>query len=177
LTSLKDGTDVAIRPNVHYYYNNVVRIDDVDIVVSTLWSHIDQENAYMTERCVSDFHRILYHDEILDWQSFNHEHEHCLKFIKGAVRNSDASKKIVVTHHVPSYQLMSPEFEGSAINGAFTVELDDYIERSGIDYWIYGHSHRNINKQIGHTKCVSNQLGYVFQGEHKRFRPDCFIEL
>ena len=177
LTSLKDGTDVAIRPNVHYYYNNVVRIDDVDIVVSTLWSHIDRENAFMTERCVSDFRRIMYNDNILDWQGFNQEHDRCLKFIKEAVRHSDASKKVVVTHHVPSCQLMSPEFEGSPINGAFTVELSDYIEDSEIDYWIYGHSHRNINKMIGQTKCLSNQLGYVFQGEHKKFKPDCYIEV
>ena len=44
--------------------------------------------------------------------------------------------------------------------------IGDYIADSGIDYWIYGHSHRNIETQIGKTKITSNQLGYVSYGEH-----------
>lgn len=40
-------------------------------------------------------------------------------------------------------------------------------ESCGAEYWIYGHSHRNINAVIGKTQCVSNQLGYVFSGEHR----------
>jgi triosephosphate isomerase len=95
-----------------------------------------------------------------------------LKFIKKAVEDSKATTKIVVTHHVPSFKLLSLEFYGSRTNGAFTSELSDYIETSGVDYWIYGHSHRNIDIVIGNTKCVSNQLGYVFQNEHLTFVPD-----
>ena len=91
------------------------------------------------------------------------------RFIKRSVAESAAKHKIVITHHVPSFQLMSPEFRGSKINGAFTVELADYIENSGIDYWIYGHSHRNIDKIIGSTHCVSNQFGYASNNEHYTF--------
>ena len=72
---------------------------------------------------------------------------------------------------------MSDEFQNSSINGAFTVELGDFIARSDIDYWIYGHSHRNIDKTIGNTLCVSNQLGYVFQNEHLSFTPTASIEI
>jgi hypothetical protein len=70
---------------------------------------------------------------------------------------------------------MDDEFKGSPLNGAFTVELDNYIAASHIDYWIYGHSHRNIDRMIGHTYCVSNQLGYVFQSEHFSFDTEKYI--
>ena len=30
---------------------------------------------------------------------------------------------------------------------------------------------------IGKTQCVSNQLGYVFSGEHESFNPGRYIEL
>ncbi len=50
---------------------------------------------------------------------------------------------IVVSHNVPSFQLSSPDFAGSPVNGAFTVELEEYIKASPISYWIYSHSHRN----------------------------------
>ena len=72
---------------------------------------------------------------------------------------------------------MSPEFDGSPINGAFTIEIAGYIERSDINYWIYGHSHRNINRLIGNTQCVCNQLGYVSHNEHLDFKDDAVIEL
>lgn len=84
---------------------------------------------------------------------------------------------IVATHHVPSFSLMAEEFRESSINGAFTVELGDYIAGSHINFWIYGHSHRNIDKRIGATQCISNQLGYVFQNEYNSFRCDAVIEI
>ena len=82
-----------------------------------------------------------------------------------------------MTHHVPSFQMLSKEFKGSKANGAFTVELADYIENSGIDVWIYGHSHRNIDNKIGNTHILTNQLGYVFANEHQSFDFRKFIEV
>ena len=66
----------------------------------------------------------------------------------------------------PTQLCTAEEFRDSSINGAFTVELGDYIADSGIDFWIYGHSHRNIKTRIGETNIVSNQLGYISHGEH-----------
>lgn len=168
---------MEIRPHVHVYYNKVVTIGDVDLILSTLWSRIDLKEAFATERCVTDFHRIAYNGETLTFAEFNDEHDRCLQFIKKAVESSVAKHKVVVTHHVPSFALSSPDFERSDINGAFTVELGNYIANSDIEYWIYGHSHRNIDREIGATKCVSNQLGYIFQGENKSFRHDALIEI
>ena len=113
----------------------------------------------------------------MTFENFNHEHDRCFSFIQGAVEKSKAKHIIVITHHVPSFQLSSPDFAGNSINGAFPVELDKYIESSPIEYWIYGHSHRNIDKVIGRTKCVSNQLGYVFQNEHHSFDTGKVIEI
>ncbi|MBE6339849.1 MAG: serine/threonine protein phosphatase [Bacteroidales bacterium] len=177
LATMHDGLIGEIRHNVHYYYNTVVRIENVDFIVSTLWANIDLKDAYVTEQCVSDFRRILYGEEMLTFSDFNREHRRCLEFIKKSVAESNAKYKIVVTHHVPSYQLMAQEFQGSKINGAFTVELSDYIEQSGIDFWIYGHSHRNIEKTIGKTHCICNQFGYAFHNEHLTFDKGRYIEV
>lgn len=177
LSSMHNGLIGEIRPNIHYYYNAVVHIQDIDIIVSTLWANITLEDAYITEHSVTDFRRILYGEDILTFADFNREHKQCFKFIKQSVADSTAKHKIVITHHVPSYQLMSPEFQGSRINGAFTVELADYIATSGIDYWIYGHSHRNIDKIIGTTRCVCNQFGYAFHNEHLTFDRNKVIEI
>ena len=76
---------------------------------------------------------------------------------------------------MPSFRMQCPAFAGSKANGAFTVELEDYIKDSGIDYWIYGHSHYNVDVTIGSTQCISNQLGYVFHEEHKTFNHGKYI--
>ena len=53
------------------------------------------------------------------------------------------------------------------------------IADSRIDAWIYGHSHTNIDIEIGQTKVLCNQMGYVFSGEHMTngFDPKKFIEI
>lgn len=79
--------------------------------------------------------------------------------------NNERLQEIVLTHHVPTHLCTAEEFRNSTINGAFTVELGDFIADSGIDFWIYGHSHRNIKARIGGTSIVSNQLGYISHRE------------
>ena len=168
LATMPEGYCKQIRHNVHAYYNKVISLGDVDIIVSTLWSFIEPFDAYQTEKGVSDFYRIMYNGHRLTADDFNAEHERCFDFIRKAVKESKAQTKIVLTHHVPTQQCTAKEFRGSTINGAFTVELGNYIADSDIDYWIYGHSHRNIDAQIGKTKILSNQLGYISHGEFLR---------
>lgn len=177
LAKMPIGLVCTIRENVKCYYNAVVQVENIDFIVSTLWAKIPLEEAYVTEQGVSDFKRILYNDSILTWDNFNREHDKCFNFIKDKVENSTAKHIVVVTHHVPSFQLISSDYAGSRINGAFSVELGQYIEKSRVEYWIYGHSHRNIDKIIGQTKCVSNQLGYVFHNEHHTFDSQKTIDI
>jgi len=177
LAKMPSGFVCSIRDNVRCYYNAVVRVENIDFIISTLWAKILLEDAYLTEHYVSDFRRILYNDEQLTWDNFNREHDKCFSFIQNEVAKSTAEHIVMVTHHVPSFKLASPDFTGSKINGAFTVELEEYIKHSPIKYWIYGHSHRNIDKIIGNTKCVTNQLGYVSHNEHLSFNLGKIIEL
>lgn len=177
LALMPKGLVCSIRYNVKCYYDAVVQIENVDFIISTLWAKIPLEEAYLTEYGISDFSRILYNGEKLTWDKFNREHDKCFQFIQNEVANSTAEHLVVVTHHVPSFQLSSPDFSRSKMNGAFTIELASYIESSPIEYWIYGHSHRNIDKIIGKTKCVTNQLGYVSHNEHYSFDLGKVIEL
>lgn len=157
IAKLNDGFCLDIRPNVHSYYNAVVRIEDIDFIVTILWSKIPLKEAYYTEQVISDFRRIFFNEELLTFADFIREHDRCLAFLKKAVSCSNARKKIVVTHYVPSFQMQCTKFADSQANGAFTVELEDYIKDSGIDFWIYGHSHYNVDVRIGNTMCVPNQ--------------------
>lgn len=178
INDLHSGWTLKIRDNVECVYNKVISLDsNTDLIATTLWSKVHPRDAFFTERSVSDFHRIRNGEFRLSWERFNDEHCQCRQFLENSLAESEADNIIVMSHHVPSFDLMSDEFSGSPINGAFTVELGNMIANSRIKYWIYGHSHRNINKQLGITQCRSNQLGYVSRGEHHSFRPNAIIEL
>lgn len=177
LAKMRDGERMKIRKNVFFYYNGIIHLDDIDIIISPLWSHIKKEKVRYTEFSVTDFHRIIYNGHKLTADDFNREHERCLAFIRKAVSDSTAKTKIVATHHVPSFKLVTEWFAGHGYIGAFAVDLDDYIRTSGIKAWIYGHSHWNIETHIGNTLCTSNQLGYVHHNEQKKFDRFSCIEV
>ena len=85
----------------------------------------------------------------------------------------------MVTHHLPTLQVVAPYHSGSVLNSAFASEYGDLIADSRIDAWIYGHSHTNIDTEIGGTRIISNQMGYIFENEHlmNGFDPAKFIEI
>ena len=62
---------------------------------------------------------------------------------------------------MPTFQVFAPCHKDSVLNSAFASNYGDLISNNRIDAWIYGHSHTNIDAEIGGTKVLSNQMGYV----------------
>ena len=179
VTKRGDSWQYMFRKNIGYYYNKVVHIDDVDFILTTLWSKISEEDEYFVWRGLNDFHRIMYNGHRLMIDDYNQEHKKCLSFLKQAVEQSTAKHIVVVSHHLPTLAVVAPQHKDSVLNSAFSTELGDYIADSRIDAWIYGHSHTNVNTIIGNTKIICNQMGYVFCNEHlmNGFNPNAFIEI
>ena len=113
-----------------------------------------------------DFRQILYNGRRFTPADFNAEHEKCLAFIKKSVTRSTAEHIVVVTHHLPSLAVVTPEHMGNLLNSAFATELDNFIADNRIDAWIFGHSHANKEAIISNTRLICNQLGYVYYREN-----------
>lgn len=96
IANLNDGFCLEIRPNVHSYYNAVVHIEDVDFIVTTLWSKIPLKEAYYTEQVISDFRRIFFNEELLTFADFNHEHDRCLAFLKKQFYPATPGKRLLL---------------------------------------------------------------------------------
>ena len=161
-----DSWSREILHNVHYYQNRVVRIDNVDFVLSTLWSHIPAQSEDVVHQVMPDFRQIIYGDRRFTPTDFNAEHDKCLAFIKKSVAESTAEHIVVVTHHLPSLAVVAEKHKDSLIGSAFATELGDFIANSSIDAWIFGHSHANVDAILGGTHLICNQLGYVYHREH-----------
>lgn len=165
----------SIYSNVHYVNNQVIRLGDIRILCSTLWSQI-KEYAGVIKMGMADFHRIRYGDRKLSVEAYNNAFKISLDFITSSL--DDRGKTIVLTHHLPSIHCNDVEFKNSPLTEAFCVDLTELIKESKIDYWVYGHSHRNIGDiDLFGTKLISNQLGYVTLNEHTSFNRSRVIDL
>jgi predicted phosphohydrolase len=161
--------------NVFLVNNVTENVENVRFIFSTLWSHIHEEKSWRIEQNMNDFHVIKLNKKRLSVADYNSLHLYSLNFIRKELRNKH-EKTVVVSHHVPTFYNYPEEYKNSVLNTAFAVELYDLIEQSAIDYWIYGHTHRNVSPfTIGKTKLLTNQLGYVHYSENKGYKPDAFF--
>ena len=172
--STKSGLlNEKIRSNVFLVNNTSIVHEDVTFLFSTLWSKINPSYEYQIERSMSDFHVIKYGEYKFSSQHYNRLHTESLNFLKQELENKTTTKNVVVTHHVPTLMNYPEKFKGDILNEAFAVELFDLIETYGPDYWIYGHTHGNTpDFEIGKTRLLTNQLGYVKYAEQSGFSGD-----
>jgi predicted phosphodiesterase len=166
---------IEIKKNVHMLNNTSVQIGDVNFIFSTLWSKIEK-NVNEIKRGMNDFRLIKFEEERFTINDYNMIHNKAFDFISNEIKKE--GKKVVITHHLPSEHCNADEFKGSNLNEAFCVEKTEFILNSNVDYWIYGHSHRNKDDfKIGNTKMITNQFGYAEWGEHKTFDYEKIIEV
>lgn len=167
-----------IRNNVSLINNVVKKIGAHQLLFSTLWSSISLLNGWRIERGLNDFYQISYDGKRFQIPDYNYFHVNSLTFLRSALEEDTPGKKVVITHHVPTFKNYPPEYKGDYLNEAFATILDDLILDTTPDYWIYGHHHQNIPEfKIGHTKLLTNQLGYVQRNEHLLYHTDKCIEL
>lgn len=172
-----DDYEHFIRENVRYINNRSVRINDVELFFTTLWSVIPPVEIVTVQMGLTDCRRIKYQGRGFTAHDYATLHQQSLSWLADALQQSQASHKVVVTHHQPTLRIADPRFVNSPINSAFAVDLDGFIRQSGVDYWIYGHTHYNggSGTRIGHTTLLCNQLGYVRHGEHLGFSNEACI--
>lgn len=177
--STKCGTlNEKIRSNVFLVNNASVVYENTRLLFSTLWSHISEGNQWHIERSMNDFRLIKHNGYRFSSEQYNALHRESLAFIQNDITIAKEEKIAVFTHHLPTFLNYPEQYKGDALNEAFAVELFNLIESSNIDYWVYGHHHCNIPEfNIGKTKLVTNQLGYLQQNEHLLFDTGKSIEI
>ena len=168
----------CIRENVFLINNNVIQLDNVRLVFSTLWSEISPDNFLRVKHRMNDFSAIKKSGEFFTPADFNTLHQQCKAFITDALSQQTNTSTIVITHHIPTLFNYPAKYKRDGFNEVFAVELFDLIEQSNVDYWIYGHHHFNTATfKIGNTTLLTNQLGYIKFKENIGFKNDAIIEI
>ncbi|RRJ86350.1 metallophosphoesterase [Paenimyroides tangerinum] len=166
-----------IRDNVLLLNNTVKEIDGIRFIFSTLWSDISPERQFLIQQSLSDFKVIKNNSRLFNTDDYNLLYQENLLFLENAFKQC-SSRSVVITHHVPVFENYPEQYKDSNINEAFAVDLSNLILNNSLDYWIYGHHHCNISDfNIGNTKMITNQLGYIRYEENIGYKESAVIEI
>ena len=169
---------LPILPNVSFINNRSVVIGDTELFFTTLWSKIPPVDYMLVNKCLTDCYRMVYRNEPFKAHHYDEVHRHCLTWLENALKTSSAVHRVVVSHHCPML-LEDPRYESNGLTWAFVVPLERFIEQSGVDAWIFGHTHYNGGRgmRLGNTIMYTNQLGYVKDGIEHGFDPAAIFEI
>lgn len=169
--------------NVKFLQNEVFDFVSTDsseefmIFGSTLWSNIPKIYEGTILRSIGDYRYIKNFSPSI----CNELNEIAIKKLEYFISLSESLNKklIVVTHHMPSFKLIDSKYKiYESINHAFANDLD-YLIKSPITAWFFGHTHCTIDTSINEVRVLCNPHGYNTHGirENKNFKVETFISL
>ncbi|WP_095194332.1 metallophosphoesterase family protein [Pseudomonas sp. Irchel 3A7] len=79
---------------------------------------------------------------------------------------------IVITHHCPALEAVGDKHDGH-LNAAYSNQWHALLPM--VDVWIFGHTHRAVDMEIGGCRLISNPRGYP--EENTGFIADFTIEI
>jgi predicted phosphodiesterase len=185
LESVSEARAYADENGIHFLEQDSITISGTTFWGATLWTDFalfgrpDQGMA-IAEASMNDFKRIKYSKQpyrrfrALDALRNHREGRSKLLDTLSAPR---AGKIVVVTHHAPSMESLSPAFRNDQLSAAYASDLDDLITEYQPDLWVHGHIHQAVDYRIGNTRVMSNPRGYPDEPSFGLFNPSMVVEI
>jgi Calcineurin-like phosphoesterase len=177
------GAAAAEFSNVHFLQQGRKVIDGVAFLGATLWTDLsNSKDALVAETRMNDFHVITETGDVpITAADVNRWHWADRSWLLGEIAAcaEEARPAVVVTHHLPSFQLIASRFAGAGrINAAFASNAEDLI-RPPVAAWIAGHTHVGVHARINGVQVCVNPMGYP--GEEDRgatgYCRELFLEI
>jgi len=148
------------HPNLIYLNKKKYTIGNYDILGCTLWTAVPDHMRQKISNTLNDF-RLIYTSKSpptqLSPEVFDKWFKDSAEWLANEINKSKSQNRkcMVLTHHVPSFQL-----SGAAVGWASNLESLLKNNGSNVEAWIYGHTHSNDDKIVKGTRIISNQKGY-----------------
>jgi len=153
----------GIFNNVHILHNkSFIEINGILFIGNILFTDICMYPFMDIQHCknvITDFRSILYGQRKLDVMDIYDYHLQCLEKIKNGLKQK-ADVKICITHHIPDISLISHRYKDSNLNPAFACKKVLESLEEWPNYWIFGHTHDSIFREISQCKFLCNPYGY-----------------
>jgi predicted phosphodiesterase len=166
---IADLRRAAAGSSVHVLEDDEVIVDGVRFLGCTLWSDFDFDgiehrtlSMRVCERAVSDYRVIRRDGEERPVTAAETRAHHVASraWLAERLAREHDGPTVVVTHHAPYITWRPPERVFRLIAGAFVSDLSELMGGDRVALWIYGHTHRWADLDVGGTRVVSNPRGY-----------------
>lgn len=171
-SKLKDLTKQC--SNVHILDQESITIDGIHIIGATLWTDMKKNCPIVTYDAglyMRDYKAIRggtinepykYKLNVQYTMVLHNKHR---DYIKKQLQyaNDNNLKKLVVTHHAPSWLSLDEKHKHDSLSGAYVSDLSELILDESPDVWCHGHLHNSSDYVIGDTRILCNPLGYPFE--------------
>jgi predicted phosphodiesterase len=145
LAELVKKIPAVVMPN-----NGAVVISGQRFVAGTMWFRPDPMGE-LNKPFMNDF------SSIEDFEPWVYDQNAAFE---KALATSGASADVIVTHHLPAPESISPRFARSALNAFFVSDMTWYLRELQPRLWIHGHTHDRRDYLLARTRVVANPLGY-----------------
>lgn len=154
--------------NIHFLNRSSFIYGQVRFLGCTLWTPSNPD----LYRYINDYHQI----PAMTLDRRDELHQRDLDWLTQQLNLSDPvqyDKTVVITHHLPSYELVGEKFKLNPLNCFYANQLDDLVKKA--DIWCCGHTHVSSQREIGNCKCYVNPVGYI--NEITGWDPNLRIQL
>ena len=78
------------------------------------------------------------------------------------IQTTTCSKIVVLSHHAPSGQSVSPRFINDSLNAAFVSGIiEKGLISNKVNMWFHGHVHDTFDYVINDVRVICSPLGYL----------------
>ena len=169
----------AAAPHVHVLENQVWIRNGVRFLVTTAWTDFTSTgdkvvasmtcaalmNDFKVIRATEGFRRLRPADVI-------ERNRVAFDFLKRELSEPFDGKTVVVTHHCPVPEV-GREKHYDHLSAAYFNRWHSVVPL--VDVWIFGHTHRAVDIELGGCRIISNPRGYP--GEETGFAPNLTVEI
>ncbi len=153
----------AEQENLHFLENDQLIIDGVRFLGCTLWTDykaagdsvmamLEVGQRMIDHRVIGKDKRFFLPEDALAM------HRQSRAWLEERLAEEFEGATVVVSHHAPHLLCQHPAYPLDAFGTAFLSDLSDLVGQA--DVWCFGHSHANVDADIGKCRLISNQRGY-----------------
>lgn len=165
-------------PNVHFLdcSSYFLPEENLRILGCTLWSNIPESLSEKAITYMNDARQILQLNDVpfTPWAQ-SEEHTKQKQWLTQEIHRCTLTNErcLVVTHYLPSFELIHETYKGSPLNACFASDCDDLF-KPPVVAWICGHTHTGMKTSIHGIPCLINPYGYPYETVDTRDRTATF---
>ena len=136
--------------NFHWLNETDVTVDNQRFIGATLWFTPGLQTQ-MNKHLMNDYRTI---------QGFSKWIGEVNRSNKEFFEREALSTDICVSHHLPLWSAVDPNYQGDSMNHFYVTDMHYLINKVQPRAWIHGHSHEPIDMMCGDTRIARNPRGY-----------------